>query len=134
MTYAKTTALGVALAIGLGVCAPARAQPPSPNPPGINPAHYQCYNVVGKFQPIAARLRDQFGASSASVLQPVILCAPVEKNGEGITDVKTHLVCFTDKGVKPPNKTVRVTNQFGTQILKVTTPTVLCVPSLKELG
>jgi hypothetical protein len=135
MTHAMPTALGIALAIGLGFGTSARAQAPSPNPAGVNPAHYQCYKVAGQSPPVAVRLVDQFGQSpSVRVLQPVFLCAPVGKNGEPIADEKTHLVCFTDTGVRPPNKTVRVTNQFGTQTLKVATPVALCVPSTKQLG
>src|SRR5215471_11167056 len=99
MTYAMTTILGVALAIGLGVCASARAQAPSPNPPGINPAHYQCYKVTGQSPPATVRLLDQFGTSPrVRVQQPVFLCAPVGKNGEPISDERTHLVCFADSG------------------------------------
>jgi hypothetical protein len=134
MTYATTTALGVALAIGLGICRPLYAQAPSPNPPGINPAHYQCYKVAGQSPPIVVRLLDQFGTSpNVRVPQPVFLCTPVGKNGEPISDERTHLVCFADSGVRPPNRTVRVTNQFGTQILRVATPATLCVPSLKQV-
>lgn len=134
MTNATTTALGIALAIGLGVCTPARAQAPSPNPPGLNPAHYQCYKVAGQSHPVVVRLRDQFGVSpNVRVLQPVFLCAPVAKNDESISDERTHLVCFADSGVRTPNRTVRVTNQFGTQALRVATPAALCVPSIKQL-
>jgi hypothetical protein len=134
MTNATTTALGIALAIGLGVCTPVRAQAPSPNPPGINPAHYQCYKVAGQSHPAVVRLRDQFGTSpNVKVLQPVFLCAPVGKNDEPISDERTHLVCFADSGVRPPNRTVRVTNQFGAQALRVATPALLCVPSIKQL-
>lgn len=132
MTNATTIGFGVALAIGLGVCTPVSAQTPNPNPPGINPAHYQCYKVVGQSPPAVVRLLDQFGTSpSVRVLQPVSLCAPVGKNGQPITDERTHLVCFADSGVRPPNRTVRTTNQFGSQTLRVTTPATLCVPSLK---
>jgi hypothetical protein len=134
MTYPTTTGLGIALAIGLGICTPVRAQAQSPNPPGINPAHYQCYKVTGQSHPAVVKLRDQFGASpNVKVLQPVYLCAPVAKGDESIGDEQTHLVCFLDSGIRTPNKTVRVTNQFGAQILKVATPAVLCVPSIKQL-
>lgn len=133
MTYATTT-LGVALAIGLGVCTPVRAQAPGQNPAGVNPSHYQCYKVVGQSHRAAVKLRDQFGISPAvKVLQPVYLCAPVAKDDESISDERTHLLCYVDSGIKTPNKPVRVTNQFGTLSLRVTTPALLCVPSLKQL-
>jgi len=134
MTYATETALGLALSITFGVCIPASAQAPSPNPPGVNPAHYQCYKVTGQSHPTIVRLRDQFGATpNVRALQPVFLCAPVAKNEEPISDERTHLVCFADSGIRSPNRTVQVTNQFGTQTLKVATPAALCVPSIKHV-
>lgn len=134
MKWAATTAFALAFAIGLGLCTPARAQAPGANPPGLNPAHYQCYKVAGQSPPVVVRLRDQFGISpNVKVLQPAFLCTPVAKNEEPIADEKTHLVCFADAGVRPPNRTVRVSNQFGTQTLKVAKPATLCVPSLKQV-
>jgi hypothetical protein len=35
--------------------------------------------------------------------------------------------------VKPPNRNVRITNQFGKVDLTVGAAAMLCVPSLKEL-
>jgi len=129
-----STSLAAAIVIGIGACAAARAQAPGTNPPGVNPAHYQCYKATGAFHPAPVKLHDQFGAyPTVRVLQPVYLCTPVGKNDEAIGDERTHLVCYTDTGVKPPNKAVRVTNQFGVQTLKVATPALLCVPSLKQV-
>jgi hypothetical protein len=61
-----------------------------------------------------------------------MLCAPVEKNGEPMTDKETHLVCYTIEG-RPPQKTVSVTHQFGTHTLRVSRPNVLCLPAAKKV-
>jgi hypothetical protein len=125
-------AIGLASALVLGIDAPARAQ--GENPPGVNPEHYECYRVTGQIRPVPIKLlKDQFGSGSARVMRPLFLCNPVQKNDQEIKDLKTHLVCYQIVGLKPANKTVRVVNQFGAQILKVLDPQVLCVPSLKEL-
>ena len=56
----------------------------NPNPIGVDPEHYQCYNVQGEPTAITIKsLADQFGKSQdLRVTGPTILCAPVSKNGE----------------------------------------------------
>ena len=106
------------------------------NPAGVNPTHYQCYQVSQKepmFKALKVELADQFGKSAAAVLKPVMLCAPTIKNKLRPRDRKTHYLCYTDEGPKPPERPVEVVNQFGKQILVVEKPTMLCVPSLKIL-
>ena len=127
----KIALVAVGAACVLGVSAPARAQ--GQNPEGVNPEHYECYQIAGQFRPIPAKLRDQFGASDARVVKPVYLCNPVQKNDQPIKDERTHLVCYQILGPKPANKAVRVVNQFGNQTFKVAAAQLLCVPSLKEV-
>jgi len=131
MRTTSIAALAAAVAFAFSAGAPAHAK----DPPGVNPAHYQCYRVkqIKRFKPVAVKLADQFGVAGAKVIQPVYLCAPTDKNGEGLKDKDTHLLCYQDTGVKTPNKKVRVINQFGEQDLVVTIPFMLCVPSLKKL-
>jgi hypothetical protein len=124
-------AAGIGAACLLGVSAPARAQ--GKNPEGVNPEHYECYQVTGQLRALPVRLKDQFGSTEARVVKPVYLCNPVQKNDQPIKDERTHLVCYQIVGPKQANKAVRVVNQFGTQPLKVTAPQLLCVPSLKEV-
>jgi hypothetical protein len=123
-------ALATAIAFALGVGTPAYAK----DPPGVNPTHYQCYRVkqLKPFKTVAVKLRDQFGTVGVKVIQPVYLCAPTDKNGEGLKDKDTHLLCCQDRRVKTPNEKVRVINQFGEQDL-VVVPFLLCVPSLKKI-
>ena len=129
----RTTNLAVlvaTVAVALGAGAPANAK----DPPGVNPTHYQCYlaKPAKPFQK-GVVLTDQFGKSKVMVLNAVYLCAPVDKDGEGLKDKDTHLVCYQDKGVKAPKKKVMVINQFGEQVLTVNDATWLCVPLLKKV-
>jgi len=105
------------------------------DPPGVNPAHYQCYRVAEAvpFKPLDVKLQDQFGASGAKVVKPTMICAPTSKNGAPVKDPRTHLVCYEDEGPKPVDKKVSVQNQFGKDTLTVGGPVMLCVPSLKTV-
>jgi len=99
--------------------------------------HFLCYNVAGKrMMDEQVTLKDQFSDTERRVLVPLTLCVPVDKNGEGITDSDTHLVCYEvqgERGERPVNVEVLVTNQFGEQTLRVQRPNVLCVPSTKQV-
>ncbi len=101
----------------------------------LNPEHYHCYALKPiHTPPKTVMLHDQFQTAPKVVVgDPVMLCAPVQKNEEPSPDMTTHLVCYQIEGAKPANKRVRVDNQFGTQILDVTNSQLLCVPSLKTL-
>ena len=125
--------LTLAAALIFGTTSLARAQ--GSDPPGVNPAHYQCYKVseAVPFKPVAVTLKDQFGNSKATVVNPVMICAPTSKNGAVVKDQKTHLVCYQDEGPKAPEKRVRVQNQFGQDVLTVGGAAMLCVPSLKTV-
>lgn len=48
------------------------------DPPGVNPAHYQCYRVApqGTFKPITVTLKDQFDTEKLTVGGPTMLCVP----------------------------------------------------------
>jgi hypothetical protein len=112
-----------------------RASAQGPNPPGVNPQHYECYDVVESTTLPAnnVALRDQFGTSETVTAKPVFLCNPVSKNGSKVTDRTTHLVCYA---IRAPRSTVRhvsIVNQFGVDTLGVSTARTLCVPSLKTL-
>ena len=106
------------------------------NPAGVNPTHYQCHQVKPldpPFKPRGVALRDQFGASKAEVIRPVMICAPTAKNNLRPRDTRTHYVCYEDKGPKTPERKVEIVNQFGKEIVAVVQPSMLCVPSLKIL-
>src|SRR5437016_2748911 len=86
------------------------AQAQSPNPPGINLDHYQCYRLspITRFKQRRVKLTDQFGASRAVVVREQFLCAPVEKNGEPVKNKENHLVCYGVTGGQDARKRVEV--------------------------
>jgi hypothetical protein len=120
-------------ALGVTTVAPAVAQ--DKNPPGLNPEHFQCYDIVeAKASPKRqVQLQDQFGETRTVTAKAVLLCNPVSKNGEEIHDKRTHLVCYQMRPGKPVGKRVEVQNQFGTEPISVKSSRILCVPSLKRV-
>ncbi len=88
-------------------------------------------------------VEDQFnppGNLFVDVKKPSRLCIAVDKNGEGILDADTHLMCYqVRKDPRIPRfigpDPIFVTNQFNRPpIVSITRPTELCVPSLVSLG
>ena len=121
----------LAIAAGLTIVTGASAQ--TPNPPGVNPQHYECYDVIESVSLPAnnVALRDQFGSSKTVTAQPVFLCNPVSKNRGKVTDSVTHLVCYALRAPRSAVKRVAIQNQFGVDTLGVSAARTLCVPSLK---
>jgi len=126
--------LAMTLAAGLALAITSTAHAQGPNPPGVDPAHYQCYRVsqAKPVKPVAVKLTDQFGTWGPKIGNALFLCTPVSKNGAEVKDKVTHLVCYSIPA-KNAGKKVTVTNQFGSQILTVGGTVVLCVPSLKKV-
>jgi hypothetical protein len=129
ITTAAAAVAGSAFVFAVGA---ANAQ--GQNPPGVDPTHYQCYRVdpAGPLRPQPLKLKDQFASSEVRAFRALFLCNPVEKNGEGPKDKETHLVCYEIRG-RPVNKRVEVEHQLGKQRLRVTSPAILCVPSIKKV-
>ncbi len=104
--------------------------------------HFQCYRVfvtprTPRFVAVpGVALDDQFGSMTVTVLRPLYLCSPVDKNGEdptAPTDV-THLMCYqvkqTDKVRFAKVVGLFVDNQFGPEQVDARHPSTLCVPAL----
>jgi hypothetical protein len=125
---AAVIAAGISFSVGTG---PAFAQ--GQNPPGVDPTHYQCYRVSAQ-KPIraAAKLKDQFVGWGVRLGRAMLLCNPVEKNGERPKDPDTHLVCYSIPA-KNAGKKVVVRHQFGEQVLTVGGTVFLCLPSTKKV-
>lgn len=101
---------------------------------GVRP-HFQCYAVERPTPRSAGRtvtLRDQFGAYEAKLGQITQICAPVDKNGEGIPDDELHLVCYEISNPPDLRRPVETTNQFGRARMYVRGAKELCVPSTKR--
>ena len=100
--------------------------------------HFKCYQILdwSIFEPRKVELKDQFGESVARTMEPKMLCNPVDKNGEGIPNPDSHLVCYAiqdDPGGSTPRiKEVAVKNQFGETRLWVGAADTLCLPSDKK--
>ena len=46
------------------------------------------------FTPREVTLTDQFETKNTSVIRPLILCNPVDLNGQGIANNQCHLLCY----------------------------------------
>ena len=107
-------------------------------PGPIDGDHFRCWEVIGAAGSslgIDVNLVDQFQGFSTTALEPFRLCNPVDKNGEGIQDPDTHLVCYTIQpeggllGVQIP-----IQNQFfALAIVDVDQPIAICAPSSKQV-
>jgi len=106
--------------------------------PPLSTEHFQCYFVKQEtpFEPVRSPnvvLDDQFGKTENRVIEPRLLCAPVNKDGEGLENKRDHLVFYELKERIPVNRLVEVENQFGKQRLRVLDSFLLGVPSLKTV-
>lgn len=85
------------------------------------------------------KLDDQFGTLSQVAIKPMRLCAPTDKNGEGVRDAASHLMCYRLRrapGAAPFPGVAQVftSNQFGVDQFAVFGPRELCVPSSASTG
>ena len=105
--------------------------------PPTRPEHFACYKVDQKSKPDRqiVTLSDQFAKDvDVEVRKVREICAPVDKNGEGIVNPKLHLVCYDVKSPVVVDKLVQVENQFGVEQLRIKEHMQrLCVPSWKEV-
>jgi len=118
-----------ALFVGLAPATSAQAQGP------LTANHYLCYRVASATggQTPEVKLQDQFGNGSSKPLRATYVCNPVDKNGEGIVNKESHLVCYT-VSLRIKAKPVRTRNQFGEMDIKLRdAPEILCVPSTKRV-
>jgi serine protease AprX len=81
---------------------------------------------------ITVHLQDQFEEADADVSAPRHLCAPTDKQAEGMTDPQTHLKAYLLKGPHVPQKAL-IENQFGKVIVQTIKPERLLVPTAKSL-
>jgi len=106
--------------------------------------HYKCYDVkktkdAPKFKKQQVTLSDlNFGETKVfEVKKPKHLCTPVDKDGEGIIDKESHLMCYDLKKIKDEPKfkkrNVFTNNQFEPEDLEVKKEHQLCVPSIIDI-
>src|SRR5262249_33535057 len=114
----------------------------------LNLNHFKCYRVrsqrgVGAFRPRDVDVTDQFETKRMTVVKPILLCNPAEKNDEGTVAVagEDHLTCYKVKDAagfaKFTPQDVTVMDQFAAHDVRALRGTCrkssfLCVPSLKN--
>lgn len=104
--------------VGDSLCAPAEKNGVALSPEAsASLNHYRCYRVQPRepFTPRTVALADQFETRTVTVGKPLLLCNPVDKNGEGIPDPTCHLTCFKMLREEPPfgPVDVDVSDQFA---------------------
>jgi hypothetical protein len=101
--------------------------------------HFKCYNATELTleQPTLVTLSDQFVAGDeVQVVNAVWFCNPVAKAFRGqttpVTEPQNHLTLypFAIKETAPARR-VTISNQFGEQVINVTAPRLLAVPTQK---
>jgi cysteine-rich repeat protein len=107
--------------------------------------HFLCYKAktthgTPKFTPqLGVSLDDQFESLTVDVKKSKDICAPADKNGEGIADPAIHLTAYQFKAVSGspkhvPQTSLTVTNQLGSIVLDTVKPVMLLVPTAKDLN
>jgi hypothetical protein len=125
----------------LEVVAPATLLVPTRKFPHARPSrldHFKCYSVKGDLLEERVRLRDQFHRFFTTVLEPKLLCNPVEKvHGDRVTPIRNpsaHLVCYriaSEPFDRSRQQVVESRNQFGREEVRAVRARMLCAPSLK---
>jgi hypothetical protein len=93
--------------------------------------HFKCYKTHStKFRASNVTVDDQFGSITVDIKKQLRLCVAADKNGEGILDPNSTLMCYQDRimpGTPPPNLPAQVfTVPIGTDrelILETSTVT-----------
>jgi hypothetical protein len=107
-------------------------------PPTTQVDHFKCYRVNlvgGEFTRLQVSVLDQFEDRLYDVKKPRLLCNPVDKNGEGITNLAGHLMCYQVKAASGQPQHQRISGQiftftqFGSEQLDTIKERHLCVPA-----
>jgi hypothetical protein len=123
------------------VVRPVRLLVPTRKLPHDRPAsldHFRCFSIEPQDSlEERVRLRDQFHRFRTTVLEPMLMCNPVEKAHDDVVTPITntrHLVCYRiasepfDRARQP---VVDTRNQFGRQQVRAVRARLLCAPSFK---
>lgn len=127
---------------GESVCVPATK---NEIPSALALDRFKCYRVSHElhsppFTPREVTLADQFETKSTSVIRPLLLCNPVDLNGQGITNNQCHLLCYRvrDAAGQPAFVPQEITVEddimegtLGTRQNSCRKVSLLCVPSIK---
>ncbi|HEY2385412.1 MAG TPA: right-handed parallel beta-helix repeat-containing protein [Candidatus Binatia bacterium] len=108
------------------------AAPPALSQPTID--HFKCYKVArAKTRVTGIKVDDEFGTLVEDIKRPTSLCIPADKNGEGIPDPTSNLLCYKMRQTSQPFfrgfSPIFINNQFGATTIGVDHLRELCVPS-----
>lgn len=116
---------------------------PAPVAPSIEVDHYKCYAAkvaagTPKFpKGMTTSLATQFlgGAQTFGLKRPSHLCAPVDKNGEGIKHAFVYQLCYQVRPTvkNPAHAGLYLHTQFGAERVDASKEDLLCVPSRATL-
>jgi hypothetical protein len=104
--------------------------------------HYLCYKAkptksAPRFTQVpGVTLVDAFESGAGTVVKPKALCAPANKNDEGLRDPATHLLSYILRSdvTHVPQTGLGVADQFGTLSIDTVKASRLLVPAGKALG
>jgi hypothetical protein len=102
-----------------------------------SPDHFTCYRAKrsrgsARFARQSITIETQFETATMDVIKPLRLCAPTNKNDEGIREPDGFLTCYRVRatGTFPP-LTVAIDNQFGSQSYSISQRREFCVPTAR---
>src|SRR4029453_10640699 len=89
-----------------------------------------------KFAKRSVSIANQIETTTVTLLRPVRLCAPADKNGEDPTAPSPpgHLLCYRTDGSRFGDETHDIASQFGTRSVLLIQRQELCVPATKNPG
>ncbi len=120
------------------LCVPAAIGAPSL--PSLD--RFKCYDARKPAgEPVFARrqllLADAFESKLTRVVKPLRFCTAVDANGEGLMHHGAELHCYKIADASGQSKFVRrdvgTADEFGLETLTVQKPTVVCVPSTRDV-
>ena len=95
--------------------------------------HFLCYKAAAK-PALTVNLSDQFDTGAYTSKATKAFCTPADKNGEGISDLQTHLTVYKIKGPHARRTGVTLQNEFGTFTYDTLKADTLLVPANKSLA
>ena len=99
--------------------------------------HFKCFKAKrARARATGITVVDQFGTKTVDVRKPAHLCAPTDKNGEGVLDPSGFLMCYKVRERSEPFRglePVFLDDQFRVTTTRLERVLELCVPSTADL-
>lgn len=97
----------------------------------------------GAGETVEVSVLDRFGTRNVTLLRPFSLCNAVSRDGAEVTDGEAQLLCYNTRGSSPDPRqrpsdmkpqTLELQNDFGSQMVRLTRPELLCVAARSADG